>query len=924
MSRTPLFVVFLSLIPLACSSSGGRGHDIASAGDAASDDGSRDGGEIDGGPADAPDYGVRFYLREGWALRSSAELDDDGATISTPDYDTADWHPAGVPSTVRGTLLENGLYGDPHEGMAFRDLPGVTYGVGADFSNMEIVSESPFYPSWWYRRSFELAAEDLADGGRFWLTLDGVNYRANVWVNGDLVADETEIVGTYRFFELDLTEHVRVGDNALALEIRAPSSLDLAHSWVDWNPMSPDKAMGLWREVWWARSGPMRLRHPFVRTALEGPPESPAAALTVIAEATNTTSEPLDVEIEASFEGVSVVGVFTLPPGEPTRVALRPDEHPELRLSTPRLWWPVQMGEPELYDLDIVARVDGAVSDVQATSFAIRTVTSELNEHGARVFRVNGQPILIRAAGWARDIFMMEAPEKLAAELAYVVDMNLNAVRFEGKFPPDWLLDAFDRAGILVIAGWCCCDHWERTEWLWLADETWDVAAASQRDQVLRLRNHPSLLTWWYGSDIPPSPEAETMYLDVLASYDWPNPALSSASEAPTEVSGATGVKMNGPYEWVPPNYWLADPGTYGGAWSFATEVSPGPAPPGVESLRRMLTDEHLWPPDAVWEFHCGGNEFDNLRIFDAAMEARLGAPTDAFDYARKAQLLAYEGERAMFEAFRRKKYVATGVVQWMLNNAWPSLIWHLYDYYLIPGGGYFGTKLACEPVHALYDYTTREVVVVNGTRVAHDELSLRARVVGTDMATRFDETAAVSVAPDGTSVALTLPAPGEDWTTAHFLVLDLSAADGTVLGRNVYTLSTQEDELDWEASDWHVTPTLQQADLTSLSDLPHAQLAITAVTAPLPTQASAGAAALVSLENRGTALAFHVRLRALDSPGGDEIVPVLWEDNYVTLLPGESRDLRVRWPGRAQPGDEATLRVDGWNVSPVERRLLD
>ena len=190
---------------------------------------------------------------------------------------------------------------------------------------------------------------------------------------------------------------------------------------------------------------------------------------------------------------------------------------------------------------------------------------------------------------------------------------------------------------------------------------------------------------------------------------------------------------MTGPYDYVAPSYWLLDK-TRGGAHGFNTETSPGPAIPPIESLRRMLPEDHLWPIDSWWDYHAGGGAFKDLKIFTTALDARYGPSTSVEEFARKAQVMAYEGHRAMFEAFGRNKYTSTGVIQWMLNNAWPSMIWHLYDWYLRPGGSYFGAKKANEPLHIQYSYDDASVVVVNSFYQAFPGMKARARVYNIDM----------------------------------------------------------------------------------------------------------------------------------------------------------------------------------------------
>ena len=317
------------------------------------------------------------------------------------------------------------------------------------------------------------------------------------------------------------------------------------------------------------------------------------------------------------------------------------------------------------------------------------------------MFTVNGKRILVRGGGWASDMLLRPAStDRLRAELRYTREMGLNTIRLEGKLESDEFYDLADEYGILVMPGWCCCDQWE--QWNKWDAEDHRVGPASLRDQILRLRNHPSVLVWLNGSDFPPPARVEKAYLDVLRDLRWTKPVLSNATDAPGPISGPSGVKMRGPYDYVPPSYWLTDTKN-GGAFGFATEMGPGAAVPPIESLRKMLPADRLWPMNEFWMFHAGGDEFKDLKLFTAALEGRYGKATSVEDYARKAQALAYEGQRAMFEAFGRNKYEATGVIQWMLNNAWPSMIWHLYDYYLRPGGGYYGTKQACEPLHVQY-----------------------------------------------------------------------------------------------------------------------------------------------------------------------------------------------------------------------------
>jgi exo-1,4-beta-D-glucosaminidase len=847
----------------------------------------------------------KLFLRKGWSIQSSAQVPEKGATISQNEYQPKNWYPTSVPATVVGVLVANKVYPDPLVDKNLRLIPGCSYPIGANFSNLPI--RLPLN----YR------------GQHVWLNFAGINFRANVWLNGRLLAGADQIAGTFRSHELNLGAAVRAGDlNTLAVEVFAPQPDDLGWTWVDWNPAPPDKNMGIFRDVYLTSSGPVTLRYPQVVSQLEQPALE-NAHLTVNAEANNTTGAAVTGTLSVRLAGIRLTQQVTLGPDETRSVTFTPADFPQLNLAQPRLWWPLHMGRQNLYDLVAEFEVGGKVSDRQSIRFGIREITSDLDTQNHRVFKVNGRNVLIRGGGWASDIFLRSSAERLESEFKYVKDMNLNTIRLEGQLQPDNFFDLADEYGILVMAGWCCCSHWEH--WThrpdYLEGPTWDkedydIAAKSLTDQVRRLRSHPSLLVWLNGSDNPPPPDVEQMYLDILQKYQWPNPYLSSATAKPTTLTGATGVKMEGPYEWVPATYWLQDK-TAGGAHGFATEISPGPAVPPIESLRRTISPEHLWPIDEYWNYHAGGGQFKDLTVFTTALSARYGPATDAADYAMKAQLMAYEGQRAMFEAYGGNKYQSTGVIQWMLNNAWPSLIWHLYDYYLMPGGGYFGTKKACEPIHVQYSYADRSIVAVNATQGQLHDLKLTVQVFDINLAVRFAKEMQLDLPADSSLTALVIPQM-PDLSSTYFLRLQLEDGRGQPVSSNFYWLSTKDDVLDWQKSTWYYTPTTSYADMTQLQKLPPAKLALTSRTV----RRAGEEIARVRVSNPGRNVAFFIQLQIKQGQTDQPVLPVIWQDNYFSLLPGESREVTARYRVRDLGKTGAGLAVAGWNVSPIRTRV--
>jgi exo-1,4-beta-D-glucosaminidase len=861
-------------------------------------------GDADNLPTSAMD------LNGGWQIQSSCAVKTTGEQISAPGFAATGWHKTTVPNTVVGTLVDDKTYPDPMYGTNLKSLPGMNYSEKSFFAMQGMPESSPFRCSWWWRKEFTLHPPSAGD--HFWLHFPGINYRANVWVNGKKIADAKDVAGTYRIFEFDVTSVLNLnGANAVALEIFAPVKNDLGITWVDWNPTPADKNMGIWKEVTLTSNGPVALRNPFVKSKLDA--EYKTADLTLSADLRNQAANSSKGVLVAEVDGQTFKQDVELAAGESKTVRFLPENYAGLKLAHPNLWWPYTVGTPNLYTAVLHFDVGGMakVSDRAEVTFGIREVTSELTDKGHRLFKINGRKILIRGAAWAPDMFLRPVSKKLDADLAYVRDMGMNTIRLEGRIDRDEFFDKTDKLGILVMPGWTCCDAWER--WKRWTPETHAIAGASMADQAHRLRNHASVFVWLYGSDNPPRADVEQMYLDILKETEWPNPSVSSASEQSTKVTGKSGVKMTGPYEYVPPVYWLADTKA-GGAYGFNTETSPGPAIPTRESLEKFIPKDHLWPIDDVWNYHAGKERFTTVNVFTDGLTRRYGRAASLDDYERKAQAMTYDGQRAMFEAYGRNKYVATGVIQWMLNNSWPSLIWHLYYYYLVPAGGYFGTKKACEPVHVQYSYDDNSVAVVNSTYETLKDLKVSAKIYNLDAKEKTSRDATIDLAPDGSSKAFDLPAP-DGLTTTYFLKLGLRDAAGRLVSDNFYWLSTKADTLDWaKKKDTVYTPQKEFADLTGLNSLPKAKVAITKSLEA----AGNNSVFTVVAENQGDSIAFMIHPRVTRGKGGDDVTPIFWSDNYFSLLPGEKKTVTATFDSSSTDGAVPELVVEGWNVDPV------
>jgi exo-1,4-beta-D-glucosaminidase len=823
----------------------------------------------------------------GWQIRDSAQVSDSGPAISQPGYAASGWLSVAPRSTVMAGLVENGRY------------PNVFTST-----NMKNVDANQFKRDWWYRSTFTVSG---GTGLHTVLHLAGVIPRADVWLNGTQIATRTQVAGAHNAVDVDITGTVKAGANAIALRIPpADPNKDLITGWIDWNPAPPDHNQGIWQDAALHQSGPVALTDLRVTTALALPGLG-SADVTAKVDAHNNTTATTTATVAGTLAGNAVTQQVSLAAGQTRTVTFT------THLTSPRVWWPVPLGDHPTYQAELTATVAGAVSDSAQTTFGVRDVKSSLDGSGHRVFTVNGKPLLIRSGGWASDIFLRTDTARLRRQFDIIRDLGLNSIRLEGKLETDEFYDLADQYGILLLPGWECCDKWQSlSSW---SDADYQVAFASMSATAKRIRNHPSVLAYLVGSDEAPNARAETGYLDALHKADWPDPIVTAASDRSSPQLGKSGMKMDGPYDYVPPNYWYGS--QLGAAFGFASELSAGPNVPELDALKAMLStseQDALWKNPGGTQYHAGLNGFNNLKLYGTAIQNRYGKPTSLADFVTKAQLTNYENNRAQFEAYAarmdRSSNPATGVVYWMLNNGWPSLIWHLYDWYLAPSAGSFGAKKANEPLHVLWQYDSGAVTLVNQGPTAASGLSVTAETYSLDGTKRFGKTVAgQSVGSLHTTAALTVPKP-TGFSGAYLVKLTLRDSAGKEIDRNVYWWSTKTDVLNWDASDWFFTPQSQFADLSGITKMAAATVSATAST----TVSGSMATTTVKLTNTGSGPvpAFFVEATLRDAKG-TPVAPVSWSDNDVSLWPGESLTLTATSQTGSRP---LTVDVSGVNVA--------
>ncbi len=837
-------------------------------------------------------------LTSGWQIQSSQFMASTGNTISTESFVPERWYKAVVPSTILGTLVTDGVFKNPYQGRNLSNIP-----------------DSLFDVPWWYRTAFSLPKKAV---GFDHVTLKflGIIYKADIWLNGKLIADSNSVFGAFRQFEFDVTNDVHFGAmNILAVEVHKPGPGALTVGFVDWSPEAPDHNMGLWRPVELHVIGDVAIENPFIASKVDTATLK-EASLTVSAELVNKIDHDVKGELSGRIGNLSFSQKVSLAPLQRKTAAFSPKAFHQLEMKNPRLWWTHDFGKPNLYEIHLKFVEDGTVTDFTDFKFGIRQINDYINKESFRGYILNGKNILIRGGGWADHIFLDQNKENLEAQIDYAVNMHLNAIRMEGFWGESSdIFNLCDEKGILIMVGISCQWEWKNLFGGNAEDEYGCIvspkdmatAAESFEDEIKWLRNHPSVFVWLYGSDKYPRPELEKDYQSILSRYDTTRPFLSSAGEHTSTITGSSSVKMRGPYDYEPPVYWFADT-AYGGAFGFNTETGPGPQVPLLGSLRKMLDPDSLWPINGEWYYHCSIGEYQGLPKYDSVIDARLGKPTDLFDYERKAQFTNYEAMRAMFEAFGAKKFKSTGVIQWMYNAAWPKVWWQLYDYYLNPTGALYGAQKACEPIHVEYNPADHGIVVVNSTLQPCNNLTLESDMMDFNLKKVFSSQKKINIPANASDEVLVCPEidPG---TPTYFISLRLYSR-GSLVSSNFYALSTTPDSIREKKSSWHATES-SYANLTELNTLPEVKLE----TKHEFVRRRDDCLVKAVIRNPTTELAFMVYLSVKQGDTDDTVLPIFWNENYVTLLPGETRTIEGHFHAGDLHGTQPRLEVTGWNI---------
>ena len=805
-----------------------------------------------------------------WRVQRASLVQANGGQIAQPGFADKDWMIATVPGTVLTSYLNDGAIANPDFG-----------------DNQYAISDSFFCADFWYRDEFTAPP---INGQHLWLNFDGINWKAEVYLNGQKVG---AIDGGFMRGRFDVTALIHPqGVNSLAVRIirnaNPGSTKDKAgdtvnggalgrdnptyHASAGWDWMSTIRGRntGIWSNVSLLSSGPATLQDPLVTTSLPLP-DTTHADVTIQATILNLEAHPISGTLRARFGSIAIETPVTLDASSSKTVDLTPSAYPALHLTNPKLWWPVGYGEPNLYPVELSFVIDGKVSDTKTFQTGIRQFTYS-EDGGLLKLWINGRRFIARGGNWGFPESMLRyRAREYETAMRYHRDEHFNMIRdWVGQVGDEAFYDAADRNGVVVWQ-----DFWLANPWDGPDPDNNDLFLVNAKDYLLRIRNHASLGIFCGRNEGPPPQEIDDGLRALVATLEPGSHYISSSADGP--VSG------HGPYRVEPLRYYFEHPPV-----KFHSEMG-APNVPEMDILHRTMPDAALWPQGTQWPLH----DFHNHNPFRDAIDRNYGGATNIHDWDSLAQFVDYNAYRGMFEGQSKSRL---GLLIWMSHPAWPSLLWQTYDYFFDTDAAYFGAKKGAEPLHIQWNAATDAVEVVNMSAGDQAGLTAHAEVLDIDGSLKWEMNADLDSHEDSTLAPIQVVYPAS-LSRTHFIRLTLSRGR-TVLSTNFYLHSTTEE-------DYTGIRSLLPAKVEARSRIVRhgAQWQIT-----------------TELRNVSNVPALMVRVKALREKSGDPILPALFDDNYVALMPGERKTIHIQMENADTRGERPRVIIAGYNVASSDR----
>ncbi|HUX28191.1 MAG TPA: glycoside hydrolase family 2 TIM barrel-domain containing protein [Terracidiphilus sp.] len=833
----------------------------------------------------------QVVLGSGWQLQDVAKAPQPGAEIASPGFSTAGWYAATVPGTVLTTLVNNRVYPEP------------LYGEN---NRPEVIPDSLARTSYWYRTLIKIPKS--YKNHEVWLNFDGVNYSAVVWVNGVEVGT---MRGAFIRGIFDITAVVKPGKAAVVAVLVTPqphpgvphehtlragvgpnggiSAIDgptfLSTLGWDWIPAIRDRDTGIWQKVFLSATGPVLVKDPLVTTDLPLP-RTDSSDVAVEATLENVSDKTQKGVVQGTIESISFKKEVELAPHSTQTVRFDAKSTPALHMEHPRLWWPNGYGSPNMYKLRLSFKQGRKISDAEDVPFGVRKISYSVPGTDTLTISVNGVLVFIRGGDWGLDEAMKRIPrERLEAQIRMHKLANLNLIRnWVGQSTGEDFYELCDKYGIMVWDEFFQPNPGDGPN-----PDDIPTYMTNVRDKILRLRNHPSIVLWCARNEGDPPPEIDAALRALLAKLE------PTRRYQPSSTDGG-GVRSHGPYSWRAPREFYTITDDY-----FKTETG-SVSVPTLESIQGMMPKKDWESINDDWAEHDFAKGNSGADKYPAEIAARYGAFRNLADFVRKAQLANYEAFRAMYEGRNAKLFhPTTAVITWMSNPAQPSFVWQIYHYDFEPMSSFFAVQKAGEMVHIQYNQANGELQVINNFPTPVRDAVAHVAIYNLDGTLAYEHETKVNAEPD---VATNLGAIEFPATVSpvHFIKLDLLDSKGKLLSSNFYWRSLPEHPDDFGDLNKMARVTL---DAKAASNDSGGERTVT-----------------VTLHNPSQHIALMAHLQLRRQKSGERVLPAFYSDNYVSLVPNETRTITIDAAVSNFNGEDALVVFDGWNVMVAEAKF--
>ena len=893
-------------------------------------------------------------LLQAWRLKSSLLITESGENISVGNFKEDGWYPVTVPSTVLSALVKNGVYPDPRIDMNNYKIPDVSdsFNIKNDLAKYSYLpgGQNPFKDPYWFRTEFVIP--DSQKGKTVWLNFKGINYRAEVWLNGNKIASSNEMAGMFQRFKFNVTDYIKnEGQNYLAVKIfqvdnpGTPGTqkevfgetrnhaedifkdvtLKISGGWDCALPVR-DRNMGIYEDVYLSFTGAVDIINPYIVTDLPLP-DTTTADIKISAELVNTTNSIISVTLKGKidlireFDFISYTKKFTnkfesvvfekkvdVPAKGTMTVKFSEEEFPQLKIKNPLLWRPNGYGEQYLHNLELTAITDNKISAQKNTSFGIRKITNtikELNGENGRVFYVNGQRVFCRG-GWIQpDLLLDMDTKRIYDEARLLANANVNMIANEDMpSPKEEFMDACDKYGLMLWQVFYQC--WTAVPGTPTAYFPLDhyLAIKNANDIILRYRNNASLVLWCAAVESTVCPDLYMALKSSLKNYDTTRPFLTTSGvlwdlNLTPYVNNdlPVGLSDDGEPQW----HWRPEPTYFDVIRSvkfqmFRSELGQ-PAAPVLSTIKKFIKNagqdknNKFFPLDSVWAEH-GAWDSDDFAYkgYHEVISKRYGACSTIEDYARKAQYINADGYRVMYEAANHRMWdITSGVMLWKLNDCAPSILWQIYDWYLNPNAAYYYAKKACEPLHIQMNANDGMVSVINRLHKELKNIVVEAKLYDYNLKLKWEKSKTANVGEDRYFETFEIPKLN-DLTTVYFVKLELKDEKGKTLSSNFYWLSSKNP-----------------SEMSELANAENPKLKV-----KYKIEESENEYVIkVKLKNASDKLSFFNRLAVVKKEKNEEVLPTFWEDNFITLFPGEERNITARLAKSDAENETLTVTVN-------------